>query len=267
MSMNIDKDSGLVDITVMVRNLAGHNLPSGVGFRRAFLELTVRGKSDKLLWASGRTNELGVIVDGIGDEPLPTESGARDATAFQPHYELISNSNQVQIYQEVMLDSENHITTSFLRRAKLVKDNRVRPRGFDPSLWANSTSPYIKLIAQEDSKLSTAKDPYYTDPQLTGGDMIMYRIQLTPEQAKDVTKITVQLFNQSIPPSYLQQRFEDAKVGAAESSEIQRLYYMTSHLRADSTTPISHWKLLLARDCKTEIGEPCDIEGELPDGI
>jgi hypothetical protein len=267
MSMNIDPATGLVDVTIMVRNLAGHNLPSGVGFRRMFLELTVRGKSDKLLWASGRTNELGVIVDGIGDEPLPTESGARDATAFQPHYELITASNQVQIYQELIFDSEGHLTTSFLRRAKLVKDNRLRPRGFDPAVFAANPSPYIKLIAQEDAKLSTAKDPYYTDPKLTGGDMIEYRIQLTPEEAAQISKITVQLFNQSIPPSYLQQRFEDAKVGPAESSEIQRLYYMTSHLRTDSTTPIASWKLLLARDCKTQIGEPCDIEGELPQGI
>lgn len=267
LSMNLDPATGLVDVTVMVRNLAGHNLPSGVGFRRTFLELTVRGKSDKLIWASGRTNRLGVIVDGITNEPLPTESGARDATAFQPHHELITTGNQVQIYQEVVLDSEGHVTSSFLRRAKLVKDNRLRPRGFDPAVWANDPSPYVKLIAQEEAKLSSAKDPYYSDPQLTGGDMIMYQIQLTPEEVAQVTKITVQLYNQSIPPSYLQQRFEDAKVGPAESSEIQRLYYMTSHLRTDSSTPIPSWKLLLARDCKTQIGEPCDIEGELPDGI
>jgi hypothetical protein len=267
MSMNIDPATGLVDVTVMVRNLAGHNLPSGVGFRRAFIELTVRGKGDKLLWASGRTNELGSIVDGIGDEPLPSESGRRDQTAFQPHYELITASNQVQIYQEVVLDSDGHVTTSFLRRAKLVKDNRVRPRGFDPAAWANHPSPYIKLIAQEEAKLGTAKDPYYTDPQLTGGDMVTYRIQLTPAEAAEIGKITVQLYNQSIPPPYLQNRFEDAKVGAGESSEIQRLYYMTSHLRADSSTPIPSWKLLLARDCKTQIGEPCDIEGELTQGL
>ena len=52
-----------------------------------------------------------------------------------------------------------------------------------------------------------------------------------------------------------------------ESSEIQRLFYMTSHLRTDASTPVPKWKLLLAKDCKTQIGEPCDIEGELPDNI
>ena len=38
-------------------------------------------------------------------------------------------------------------------------------------------------------------------------------------------------------------------------------------LRADASTPIADWKLLVASDCKTEIGEPCDMEGELPDDI
>jgi hypothetical protein len=65
----------------------------------------------------------------------------------------------------------------------------------------------------------------------------------------------------------LQQRFDDASVGPGEKDEIQRLFYMTSHLRTDASTPIQNWKLLVASDCKTEIGEPCDIEGELPAGI
>jgi hypothetical protein len=267
MSSNVDPATGLVDVTVMVRNFAGHGLPSGVGFRRVFIELTVRGSQGKLLWASGRTNELGVLLDGLTAEPLPTESGARDATAFQPHYDLITAGDQVQIYQELALDSDGHLTTSFLRRAKIVKDNRLRPRGFNPAAWANDPSPYVQLIAFEQSELSSAKDPYYTDPQLTGADVITYQISLTPEQAQEVRKITVQLYNQSIPPFYLQQRFDDAKVGPGESNEIQRLFYMTSHLRTDASTPVPKWKLLLAKDCKTQIGEPCDVEGELPDNI
>jgi hypothetical protein len=267
MSTNIDPDTGMVDVTIMVHNLAGHYLPSGVGFRRVFVELTVRGAGEELLWASGRTNELGMILSGVGEDILPTEYGHRDSTNFQPHHELITSGDQVQIYQELVKDSDGILTSSFLRRAKTVKDNRLRPRGFDPSWYAQNESPYIQLLAHELESLPSYQDPYYSDPKLTGADMVMYQITLTPAQAAKIKKITVQLYNQSIPPSYLQQRFDDASVGPGEKDEIQRLFYMTSHLRTDASTPIQNWKLLIASDCKTEVGEPCDIEGELPEGI
>ena len=51
-----------IEAQVAITNLAGHRFPSGVGFRRAFIELLVfdvaRGASE-LVWASGRTNRLG----------------------------------------------------------------------------------------------------------------------------------------------------------------------------------------------------------------
>jgi hypothetical protein len=51
-------------VWVKVMNLAGHRFPTGVGFRRAFIELVVKDASGKVVWGSGRTNELGVIVVG-----------------------------------------------------------------------------------------------------------------------------------------------------------------------------------------------------------
>jgi hypothetical protein len=42
-----------LDVKVRVTNLAGHKLPSGVGFRRAFLELAVLDVSGEVLWCSG----------------------------------------------------------------------------------------------------------------------------------------------------------------------------------------------------------------------
>ena len=64
-----------IDAQVAITNLAGHRFPSGVGFRRAFIELLVledRDGRETVVWASGRTNSLGVIVDGNG-KVLPTE--------------------------------------------------------------------------------------------------------------------------------------------------------------------------------------------------
>ena len=69
-----------------------------------------------------------------------------------------------------------------------------------------------------------------------------------------VDHVQVTAYNQSIPPFYLQQRFNDANVGVAEKDNIERLYYITSHLntqnaRDDSGTAfIEDWKLMLATD-------------------
>ncbi len=52
---------------VKVTNKTGHRLPSGVGFRRAFIELKVTQKDadgkEYVVWGSGLTNNIGAIVD------------------------------------------------------------------------------------------------------------------------------------------------------------------------------------------------------------
>ena len=56
----------------------GHKLPSGVGFRRAFVEFEVaRRRTGEVLWASGRTDGAGVIVDEKG-EPIAGELWWKD---------------------------------------------------------------------------------------------------------------------------------------------------------------------------------------------
>ena len=72
--------------------------------------------------------------------------------------------------------------------------------------------------------------------------------------------VEVNLYNQSTPPYYLQERFTDASVGPMEMDDIQRLYYLTSHLNTDSVNTefgskvIESWKLRLASDLQI-IGE------------
>ena len=236
---------------ITVHNKTGHYLPSGVGFRRVFLEVLVRDKQDQLIWASGRTNKLGAIVDGVTDNVLDSEQpGNFSEPVFQPHYQQITRGDQVQIYQEVILDSDNNITTSFLRRITDLKNNRIKPLGYDPAVFADSDSPYIRELAILPGAEST--DPYYSDPALTGADTIEYLVSLTPQQIADLGSVEVNLYNQSIPPYFLQERFRDAGVGPMEMDDIQRLYYLTSHLNTESVNTeygdkvIESWKLRLA---------------------
>jgi hypothetical protein len=232
---------GQLSSVVTVRNLTGHDLPTGVGFRRMFLQFLVLDKQGTTLWASGRTNELGFILDGLTDQVLESEQPVRFPDApIQPHYQVINSGSQVQIYQELIRDSGGSLTTSFLRRVNPIKDNRIRPKGFDPKFFARSDSPYIRELAVLHGE--EARDPDYVNPKLTGADKIEYQIPLDAETRSRADHVQVTLYYQSIPPFYLQQRFQDASHGPGNQDDIQRLYYMTSHLNLD--------------DAKSEAGDP-----------
>jgi hypothetical protein len=242
---------GQLSSVVTVRNLTGHDLPTGVGFRRMFLQFLVLDKQGTTLWASGRTNELGFILDGMTDQVLESEQPVRFPGApIQPHYQVINSGSQVQIYQELIRDSGGSLTTSFLRRVNPIKDNRIRPKGFDPRFFARSGSPYIRDLAVLHGE--EANDPYYVNPNLTGADKIEYRIPLDTETLSRADHVQVTLYYQSIPPFYLQQRFQDASEGPGNQDDIQRLYYMTSHLNLDDVkseagdSVLEGWKLQIA---------------------
>ena len=117
--------TGIAEVT----NKAGHFLPSGVGFRRAFLEIAAFDKQGNKIWCSGCTDGLGLILDGPDGAPLPAELVIDNPKAYQPHYEFVFSEDQAQIYQEVIVDSAGDVTTSFMRRVKHLKDNRIRPEG------------------------------------------------------------------------------------------------------------------------------------------
>jgi hypothetical protein len=243
--------AGELHAVVTVRNLTGHYLPTGVGFRRIVVEFLVLDRQGTALWASGRTNALGFILDGLTDRVLDSEQPVKLPFApVQPHYQRIESGDQVQIYQELVRDSDGLLTTSFLRRVDPIKDNRIRPRGFDPQVFARSPSPYIRELAVLPG--AEANDPDYYDPQLTGADAIEYQIALPPEVLERADHVQVSLYYQSIPPFYLQQRFQDASGGAAQKDDIQRLYYLTSHLNLDAATDgdgaplLAGWKLRVA---------------------
>lgn len=251
---NFEISANQVNTTVTVGNKAGHYLPSGVGFRRVILEYRLVDKDGNTLWCSGCTNDLGVVVDGATlsnamPTPLPSELPIKNPKAYQPHYQNITEQDQAQIYQELITDSNGDFTTSFLRRVTHVKDNRLRPIGYDPAFYKNNfQSEYIHELANTYGE--AANDPYYTNPSLTGADKITYTAQLDEKTISQVAGVEVRLSNQSIPPFYLQQRFRDANRGPAKKNEIQRLWYLTSHLNTDTTVNskayINQWKLGLA---------------------
>jgi len=219
---------------VEVRNLAGHNLPSGVAFRRAFITFEAIDENGKVLWASGRTNSAGAIVKGTGEEILPTEFFYDPATrkqVLQPHHETISDEGQVQIYEEIIADSQGKITTSFVGLDKVLKSNRLLPRGWRANgPFAEYTQPHGE--AEHDPE-------YINSSGATGADKITYSIPLN-DRTRSVVSVRVTLNYQAIPPYYLKDRFTIGK-----GVETQRLAYLASHLTLQGT-PIENWRLAVA---------------------
>jgi mono/diheme cytochrome c family protein len=255
-------NGNVLDVEVEVTNKTGHFLPSGVGFRRVFLEFIVKDTAGKEIWASGKTTDLGVITNGLSGIPLASEKGVKGTTQYQPHYQTITSQDQVQIYQELIKDSEGHLTTSFLRRVDEIKDNRLRGKGFDPKFYLKNKSPYIQMLGELKGK--AAEDAYYSDPKLTGSDVLNYKIKFDDSLIKTIGSISVRLFNQSIPPAYLQDRFSDAKIKGGEKDDIQRLFYMTSHLNTTSDengkpNSIKDWKIYLTGACQSLNGKSCGL--------
>ena len=237
------KANGTLTAQVTLTNLAGHNFPSGVGFRRAFIELVVLDSKGQMLWASGRTSPEGVILSGLTDQPLPSEffqPTPQGGQAFQPHYTKIPDGAQVQIYEELVQDSDRRFTTSFLHRKYDVKDNRLRPRG-----WKRK-GPY----AEDTEPIATENDPDYSGPVLSGKDTVTYQIPFTAEQLARATTVKATLYYQATPPYYLMQRFDSAAQGPA-TTDTERLYYLASHLNVDATSMsgeqyMQNWKLQVA---------------------
>jgi len=115
-------EDGTLNVDVAVSNLAGHKLPSAYPSRRAWLHVTITDGSGHTLLESGAFQPDGFIVGNDND---------LDAASFEPHYNLISTSEQVPIYEDIMVDYAGKVTTGLLYGAKYIKDNRLLPMGFN----------------------------------------------------------------------------------------------------------------------------------------
>jgi hypothetical protein len=230
-----------LEVDVRVTNLAGHGFPSGVGFRRAFLEFQVLDDQDRPLWASGRTSPLGVILDGLTDRPLASEFFTPDAQgqpSYQHHHQVIDRQDQVQVYEELTKDPEGRFTTSFLSLFERVKDNRLQPLG-----WS-SRGPYAE---ETDPRGEAAEDPNYHDGR--GSDTLRYRVPVD-QSTKSMATVVATLYYQSIPPYYLKHRF-----GTVQGPDTRRLHHFVGRLNLQDR-PIANWKLKISSVARRVRREP-----------
>jgi hypothetical protein len=113
---------GHLQAEVFVENLGGHKLPTAYPSRRAWLHFTLRDRDHRTIFESGALNADGSIRGNDNDA---------DPARFEPHYAEINDSDQVEIYEDIMKDQGGHVTTALLSAVGYLKDNRVLPHGFD----------------------------------------------------------------------------------------------------------------------------------------
>ncbi|NNF13489.1 MAG: hypothetical protein HKN72_09705 [Gemmatimonadetes bacterium] len=157
-------DAGTLAFDVGVRNLAGHKFPTAYPSRRAWLHVVVRDAQGETVFESGGFRADGGIVGNDND---------RDATSYEPHYERIDSPEQVQIYEAIMVDGENAVTTGLLQAERWIKDNRLTPRGFEPG----TAEARIAVRGQ------AATDPTFE----SGVDRVRYEVAVSGEAPYSVS--------------------------------------------------------------------------------
>jgi hypothetical protein len=165
-------ESGLTfDVAVQIQT--GHKFPTAFPSRRTWLHVTVEDSGGNVVFESGAVGADGAIAGNDNDA---------DPTAYEPHYQEITATNQVQIYEPILEQVSGGVTTELLRGRGYLKDNRLLPSGFD------------KASASEDIAVhgAAAADGDFT----AGGDTVRYAVDLA--DARGPFTVTAELLYQSL---------------------------------------------------------------------
>jgi hypothetical protein len=109
-----------------------------------------------VVFESGAIRPDGAIAGNDNDE---------DGAKHEPHHLEITDPRQVQIYEAVMGDPQNAVTTGLLTAVKYLKDNRLLPKGFDKA----TASPDVAVHGHAASDVDF----------LAGGDRVRYVVDVS----------------------------------------------------------------------------------------
>jgi hypothetical protein len=94
-----------------------------------------------MVFESGKLNPDGSIQGNDNDA---------DASRFEPHYSEITSRDQVQIYEDIMVGTNNVPTTGLLTAVRFIKDNRLLPKGFDKRAVEQEIAPQGEAMGDAD---------------------------------------------------------------------------------------------------------------------
>jgi hypothetical protein len=138
---------GILSFNLNINSETGHKLPSGYPSRRVILHVTLRDANENIVFETGKVNSDGSVVELDSDKNLDQ---------YEPHYQRIESSDQVQVYETIMQDYQDKITYTLLRAKSYVKDNRLLPKGFDKSTAPNKIK--VRGLAASDENFIGGSD-------------------------------------------------------------------------------------------------------------
>jgi len=152
-----------LEARVRVENNSGHKAPTSYPSRRMWLHFKVTDSNNNVVFESGEINGDGSIA-GVDND-------VNQAT-FEPHYNLITAVDQVQVYETIMGDSDGNITYTLLRGAQYLKDNRLTPKGFDKGSVPSDVAVWGDEALQDaDFNLGSDEVTYQIDVNNFPGDL------------------------------------------------------------------------------------------------
>lgn len=202
-------NQGDLTFAVRVKNLAGHKLPTAYPSRRAWLHVTVTGPDGRAVFESGKLNADGSIAGNANDA---------DAARYSPHYPVITNPDEVEIFEPILGDNQGHVTTDLLAATQYLKDNRILPAGFDKQ----SASADIAVRGK------AADDPGFT----SGSSLTKYEIPL--KGAVGPFHVSAELLYQSIGYRWAH------NLAPYKAAETQRFVHEYDGAAAHSAVVLAH---------------------------
>jgi len=183
----IEHDNDSIKVELVLENLAGHKFPSGYPARRLFVEVTATAVSTgEVLFASGVFDNLGYLTQ---EDPV-----------FEPHYDVIRDQNQVQIYEMVMSNVNGDPTTLLEQGAGYLKDNRLVPQGFSTSHPVYDTTQIAGAVLND---LNFNRDNLGNEG--TGIDRLRYHIPINGYQG--TIQVDAKVWYQAVPPKWTEELF------------------------------------------------------------
>ena len=179
-----DADTAFID--VKLTNLAGHKFPSGYPSRRAWVQLLVTDAGGDTLYNNGAPSP---DYDIVGHDPL-----------WEPHYNVITSPDQVQIYEMVMGDVNGNLTTVLERGKEPLKDNRLAPAGFSVDHYSYDTT---RIVGAATTDLDFNHDENGVEG--SGTDVIHYHAAMGGHTG--LINITAKVWYQTAPPRFMEEMF------------------------------------------------------------
>jgi hypothetical protein len=157
-----ERSGDLLILDIDIEQLVGHKFPTGFPSRRAWLHLKVADKNGNVVFESGKPLKDGRIQGCDSDQDIST---------YEPHYDVIHQEDQVQVYEAVMLNSDGEVTYTLLRANKFAKDNRLLPKGFDIVNSHENTRVYGEALDDSNFMGGFDRITYQVDTNGTSGTL------------------------------------------------------------------------------------------------